>query len=320
MPLKVRSQVDSGLWLHRFAIVVSVCTLALIFVGGLVTSTGSGLAVPDWPLAHGRLFPEMVGGVRYEVGHRMVAATVGLLTLVLALWLRSREPRRWVRRLGGLALVVVLCQAALGGVTVLLQLPTLVSVGHAALAQVFFCLTVCLAVFTSRSWQADAPRVEDPFLRTLALITTAAIFVQILLGALMRHTGSGLAIPDFPLSYGHLMPPFFTRQIAIHFAHRVWALVVTFFVMWLAGRILRGYEKTLRRAAIFLLAVLGVQIFLGAQTIWSSRAPVVTTLHVAGGALTLAASLYLTLRAYRILLPRAAALFSHEAYSASASE
>jgi len=311
--LKDQSQLDTGLWLHRFAIAVSACTLVLIFVGGLVTSTGSGLAVPDWPLAHGRLFPEMVGGVRYEVGHRMVAAIVGLLTLGLALWLWRREPRRWVRRLGGLALLLVLCQGILGGITVLLQLPTLVSVGHAALAQVFFCLTVCLAVFTSRSWHADAPRVEDPFLRTLALITTAAIFVQILLGALMRHTGSGLAIPDFPLSYGHLVPPFLTRQIAIHFAHRVWALVVTFLVIWLSGRILRGYEKTLRRAAIFLLVVLGVQIFLGAQAIWSSRATVVTTLHVAGGALTLAASLYLTLRAHLILSPRLPAPSYHGA-------
>ena len=126
-------------WLHRFATLVAVCTLLLIFIGGLVTSTGSGLAVPDWPLSYGQVFPEMVGGVAYEHGHRMAAATVGLLTVVLALWLWNREPRKWVQRLGVGALITVVCQGILGGITVLFLLPTAVSVSHAALAQIFLC-------------------------------------------------------------------------------------------------------------------------------------------------------------------------------------
>lgn len=309
-------------WLHRYAVLVAACTLLLIFVGGLVTTTGSGLAVPDWPLSFGQVFPEMVGGVRYEHGHRLVAATVGLLTVILALWLWKGESRRWVRRLGTIALTTVILQGVLGGITVLLLLPTAVSVSHAALAQIFLCLTVCLAVFTSRSWQQDSPRIEDvgsPSLKALALGTTATLYVQILIGALMRHTGSGLAIPDFPLSYGHVIPPFFTRQILIHFAHRVGALVVIVLSLWLALRIVRVYrsERALLHSALFLLLALALQVVLGIATIWSSRALIPTTLHVAVGGLTLTSSLYLTLRAQRILLPRPASRTAQTAFSSA---
>jgi cytochrome c oxidase assembly protein subunit 15 len=309
-----------NVWLHRYAILVAACTLLLIFVGGLVTTTGSGLAVPDWPLSFGQVFPEMVGGVRYEHGHRLVAATVGLLTVILALWLWKSESRRWVRRLGTVALATVILQGVLGGITVLLLLPTAVSLSHAALAQVFLCLTLCLAVFTSRSWQEDSARIEDagsPSLKALAVGTTAMIYVQILIGAWMRHTGSGLAIPDFPLSYGHVIPPFFTRQILIHFAHRVGALLVIVLALWLALRILRMYrsERALLYSALFLLFALALQVALGIATIWSSRALIPTTLHVAVGGLTLASSLYLTLRAQRILLPRPTSRTAQTAFS-----
>jgi len=293
-------------WLHRFATLVAVCTLLLIFIGGLVTSTGSGLAVPDWPLSYGQVFPEMVGGVAYEHGHRMAAATVGLLTVVLALWLWNREPRKWVRRLGVGALIAVVCQGILGGITVLFLLPTAVSVSHAALAQIFLCLTVSIAVFTSPQWQRDQPRLPDsrtPAVRSLATAITAVVYVQIVIGALVRHTGSGLAIPDFPLSYGRLMPPFFTRQISLHFTHRVGALLITFMVIWLALKVfsLRPAHAKLRRTVIGLMITIAAQVLLGGATIWSSRGVVLTTLHVAGGALTLALSLYLALQAHRIL-------------------
>jgi len=305
--------VSPNIWLHRFAVLVACCTLLLIFVGGLVTSTGSGLSVPDWPLSYGQLFPEMVGGVLYEHGHRMVAATVGLLVIVLAIWAWRREERKWVRHLGWIALLAVISQGVLGGITVLWQLPTAVSVMHAGLAQLFLCLTVSLAVFTSRVWTDARQRIEEagtPSLHALSVVTTAVVYIQILLGALVRHTASGLAILDFPLSYGRLIPPFFTRQIWIHFIHRIGALVVTVFVIWLVSAVLRRHrsERALRRAAITLVAALVAQIFLGAETIWSSRAVVPTTLHVAGGAFTLAASLVLTLVVYRLLLPRQAPL------------
>jgi cytochrome c oxidase assembly protein subunit 15 len=304
-----RKIAEPSSWLHRFAVFLCASTLVLIFAGGLVTSTGSGLAVPDWPLSYGQFFPPMAGGVLFEHGHRMVAATVGFLTVIMAVWLWRREPRRWLRRLGVLALLVVVAQGILGGVTVLLRLPLAVSVSHAGLAQIFFCLTVCLALFTSQSWGKISPGIEDsgvPSLRSLAAATTLLIYLQVLLGALMRHTASGLAIPDFPLAYGHLVPPILTRQILIHYAHRIGAVFVTCSVAWLAWRVFGRFrsERTLCRHMIFLIAALAGQILLGAFTIWSSREVIITTLHVAGGALTLAASLLITLRVRRMVLPR----------------
>lgn len=315
----------TNLGLHRFAALVAASTLILIFVGGLVTSTGSGLAVPDWPLSFGKLFPEMTGGVLYEHGHRLVAATVGLFTIILAIWIWRTEPRPWVRWLGALALLAIICQGALGGITVLFRLPTAVSLGHAALAQIFLCLTVSLMVFTSKWWKEDSARLEDhgnPSLKSLSATTSAIIYAQILTGALTRHTASGLAIPDFPLSYGHVIPPFFTRQILIHFIHRVGALVVIFFVTWLAFRVLRHHraEKALVRQAVFLVSVLGAQILLGAETIWSSRATIPTTAHVAVGALTLSASLYLTLRVHRIVFSHPALEHTQAACTSPATE
>src|ERR1700674_5643739 len=144
----------SGVGLHRFALFTACCTALLIFVGGLVTSTESGLSVPDWPATYGHnmfTFPlsKWVGGIRFEHAHRLIASTVGLLTIVLAVLLARREPRRWVRRLGYLALCAVVAQGVLGGLTVLWLLPTAVSVAHACLAQIFFCLIVAVAVVTS---------------------------------------------------------------------------------------------------------------------------------------------------------------------------
>jgi cytochrome c oxidase assembly protein subunit 15 len=142
-----------------------------------------------------------------------------------------------------------------------------------------------------------------PRLRVLTVVTTAAIYVQILLGAIVRHTGSGLAIPDFPLAFGRLVPPFFTQQIAIQYAHRLGALTVTLFALWTAAAVMRrhGGEPWLARPAVGLASALVVQILLGAETIWSGRAVVPATLHVAGGAVILALSVILTLRAYRLL-------------------
>jgi heme a synthase len=300
--------VRDNLGLHRFATLVAVCTLLLIFIGGLVTSTGSGLAVPDWPLSYGQVFPKMVGGIAYEHGHRMAAATVGLLTMVLALWLWKQEPRKSVRRLGFWAVITVVSQGILGGITVLFLLPTAVSVSHAALAQIFLCLTVSIAVFTSPRWQSDESRLYGSgarSVRAFAGAITGVVYLQILIGALVRHTGSGLAIPDFPLSYGRLIPPFFTRQIFLHFTHRVGALLIMVMVVGLALSVfkLRPPQERLRRGVAFLILAVAGQVLLGGATIWSSRSTILTTLHVAGGALTLASSLYLTLQAHRIVQP-----------------
>lgn len=288
--------------LHRFAVLVAAATLLLIFAGGLVTSTGSGLSVPDWPLSFGRLFPEMTGGVAYEHGHRMVAALVGLLTLILALWLWKREPRRWVRMLGAVAVGAVIAQALLGGATVLLRLPLVLSVGHAALAQVFLCLTIAIAVATSGAWRernavADA---GDHSVIVVAVLTTIAVFVQILLGAMVRHTGGGLAIPDFPLSYGRLVPPYFTTQVLFNYVHRVGAIVVLLLGIWLAVKAVRLPRSAgIRFPARLLTGLLVLQILLGGATVWSRKEPLLTTFHVACGAIVLAISLWLAMSAFR---------------------
>jgi cytochrome c oxidase assembly protein subunit 15 len=282
-----------------------VATLCLIFIGGLVTSTGSALAVPDWPLAFGHLIPKLTGGVRFEYGHRVAAGIVSILTLVLAIWTWRVEARGWVRKLALGAFALVLVQAVLGGITVLLELPLAIAVTHAATAQAFFCLIVTLAVVTNSRFalsSAHHPAERYSWVATLGTLTTAAVYIQILLGAVMRHLGAGLAIPDFPLSYGHLIPPLDSGFVIINFAHRCGALVVLLMVCWTAAAVWRNSadEPQVRRPAIALLALVVLQITLGALTIWSGRAVIPTTAHVATGAAVLATSLMLTIRAYAL--------------------
>jgi cytochrome c oxidase assembly protein subunit 15 len=290
---------------HRFALFTAAATFALIFVGGLVTSTGSALAVPDWPLSFGGLFPRMTGGVLYEHGHRMVAGLVTILTLMLTVWIVRREPRYGVRLMAVSALCLILVQALLGGLTVLFKLPLAIAVAHAACAQAFFCLMVALCVVTNPHWTEGEARVVDRAslpLASLAALTTAVIYTQILAGALMRHMGAGLVIPDFPLSFGRLVPPRFPAPVAVNFAHRVGALLVIVLVAWTVARVARFYRHQLRlyRIALALGALLAVQISLGALTVWSGRAVIPTTAHVAIGAALLAVSLTLAVRAHHL--------------------
>ena len=292
-------------WVHRFAVLTAGATLGLIFVGALVTSTGSGLAVPDWPLSFGQVFPPMVGGVLFEHGHRLVAAFVGMLTVTLMVLLGRWEPRAWVRWLGRGAVLTVVWQGALGGVTVLLRLPLAVSVTHACLAQAFLCLVVALAVCTAPDWQEPGGWVEprQPGLPALAVLTVAMVYLQLILGALMRHTGAGLAIPDFPLAFGRLVPPMEAPGVMLHFAHRLGALVVVLCVGWTAARILRSHraERRLLRPAVLLVGLVLLQVTLGAFTIWTQRGVLPMTTHVAVGAAVLATSVVITLRAMRLL-------------------
>ena len=302
--------------LHLFALLVAASTAVLIFAGGLVTSTGSGLSVPDWPTTYGWsmfTFPldKMVGGIRYEHSHRLIASGVGFLIVVLAGWLWRTEPRAWVRNLGYAALAAVVTQGILGGITVLWYLPAPVSIAHAGLAQLVFCLTVSIALVTSPGWKSacspslDAARTftvrDDRILPRIALITTILIYVQILVGATMRHTDAGLAIPDFPLAFGRLIPPMWDAKIAVHFAHRVGALLVASMAVATAGHALyhHGRRGELRRPSILLLALVAVQVTLGALTILSGKQFVINSLHVVTGAAVLGTSLVLTLRAHR---------------------
>ena len=297
--------------LHRYAVAVACATATLLFIGGLVTSTGSALSVPDWPLSFGKVFPPMTGGVLFEHGHRIVAAAVGLLTIVLAVWLWRAEPRRWVRRLGAAALAAVVLQGVLGGITVLLKLPVAVAVAHAGLAEIFFCLTAAIALVTSPGWlEAGEPAADAgwPPLRALSAATVAVIYLQVLAGALVRHSGAGLAIPDFPLAFGRLWPSAMSAPVAYQLVHRAGALLVTGMVLWTVVTVLRRHADlpALRRPATLQLLLLAFQIYLGAAIIWTRRAVVPATTHVLSGALVLVTSLVLALRARRLLAPQAA--------------
>lgn len=292
---------------HRYAQFVMLCTVLLIAAGGMVTSTGSGLSVPDWPTTYGWnmfTFPmsKWVGGIRYEHSHRLIASTVGFLTIVLAVWTWRVEPRRWVRRLAFTALGAVILQGLLGGLTVLFFLPPAISIGHASLAQLFFCLTVTIATVTSPAWRNAVDPVNDRMLRRVATATTAMVYLQIILGATMRHNDAGLAIPDFPLAFGHVLPPDWTPRIAIHFAHRLGGLIVSLAVLATSAHVFYHHRRRmeLKRPAFALLFLVSMQVTLGAFVIWSGKNPAINTAHVVNGALVLGTSLLLTLRAHRI--------------------
>jgi cytochrome c oxidase assembly protein subunit 15 len=248
----------------------------------------------------------MVGGVFYEHGHRMAASAVGLLTLVLAIWTARAESRRGVRILAWVALAAVVAQGLLGGLTVLFLLPTPVSVAHACLAQTFLCLTVALAYATSREWVSASPTDDTARLRGAAALATAVVFGQLLLGAVMRHIGAGLAIPDFPLSMGRLVPPMETAAVAVHFAHRLGAIAVLGAVGWLVARARRSGDARSARLCALAVALVTVQVALGALAVLSEKAIVPTTSHVALGAAILALTFLIALRARRIFRPRAA--------------
>jgi cytochrome c oxidase assembly protein subunit 15 len=284
-----------------------VAVIFLLVAGAMVTSTGSGLAVPDWPLSFGQVMPPMKGGVFYEHGHRMVATGIGILTVILSVWMSRVEPRRWMRRLGWTALLLVILQGVLGGATVLLKLPVWTSAAHACLAQGFFMVVVFIALALSPGW--NAPRRAAPVPTGVAAATavaTAVIYAQLVLGAVMRHMNAGLAIPDFPLAFGRLIPPAFTPGVAVHYAHRLGALAVTIAVGTAVWRVMRsGAGSELRRPALAAAALVVIQATLGAFIIWTQRAVPVATAHVVTGAILLAVSLVLTARSWHRVRPDA---------------
>jgi cytochrome c oxidase assembly protein subunit 15 len=298
---------------HRFALLVAGATFFLIIAGALVTSHDAGLATADWPLTDGHFLPKvtffgitttgvnMVGNLFWEHGHRMIATTVGLLTIVLVIFLFAREKRRWVRRLGVAALVGVIAQGLLGGLTVKLMLPLAVSSAHATLAQLFFCTTVALAVFTSRSWLETRPQIEEQgtvSLRYLCAAAATAILVQLVIGATLRHSATW----DKPLP---------THLLLTHIAG---ALVVTAVLGSAALMVLRRHrgEKFLTRPAVVALGLLVLQLLLGVGAYLTRAAspndpqplnPMVgiTVAHVACGALVFATTIVLALRCFRVL-------------------
>lgn len=282
---------------------VALAAFLLIFAGGLVTSTGSGLSVPDWPLSFGTLFPRMRCGVVFEHTHRIIAGVVILLTLILVLRIFREKKPKLLKILALSALGMIFVQAILGGITVLLKLPLLVSAAHAGVAQLFFCLIATLALLTSEVWEETSILFEDTFLCRLTFLTTAVIYFQILLGAVMRHLGAGLAIPDFPLSFGYLIPPAstFTFPVAVNYAHRAGAVLITVLEFLIFFRIFKNPDvpEGLKKFSFASIGILSVQILLGFLIIRTGRAVIPTTAHVAIGGLLLVTNLSLTLLAWK---------------------
>jgi cytochrome c oxidase assembly protein subunit 15 len=287
--------------LNRFAILVACATFFLIIAGALVTSHDAGLATSDWPLSNGQVFPKMVGNLFWEHGHRMVATTVGILTIILMIYVLAKEKRSWVRKLSVVALAGVIAQGLLGGLTVKLMLPLAVSSAHATLAQLFFCTTVSLAVFTSRSWMEAVPTVEEKgtlpvrYLCTAALVT---IFLQLIIGATLRHSAT----------WDKQLP---TELILAHVGG---AFAVTVILGSAAMQVLRRHKgySFLTRPAQLAVTLLLVQLCLGLAAYLTRAAspkdpqplnPMVgiTVAHVACGALVFATVIVLTLRTYKVL-------------------
>jgi cytochrome c oxidase assembly protein subunit 15 len=304
-------------WLNRFAWFTAFCTLLLICSGGMVTSKGAGLTVPDWPTTFGYnmfLFPasKWIGGILFEHTHRLIASTVGFLTVILATWLWFTEQRGWVRNLGLVGVFAVILQGVLGGIRVTLHKDE-IGIFHACLAQAFFGLLILIALVTSRSWERPlevngSRNARRSSLRRVALLDTALIYLQLALGAAMRHQHRDLSITDFPTAYGQWIPntssatlaeinaardaiamsDVSAAQIWLQMAHRFGALlvaigIITFFVVAHRERF-----SLFRKLSVVWLFGAAVQISLGAWTIWSNKAADVATTHVAVGALLFA--------------------------------
>lgn len=273
--------------MHRFTILLAALTLVLVAAGASVVSKEAGLSVPDWPLSYGKVMPEMKDGVFYEHGHRMIGATVGFMTLVLAFWLQFTAQPAWLKRLGWGALAIVIIQGVLGGLTVRYLLPPPISISHATLAQLFFSLTVALAIFTSKSWAAGVVPVPDsgwPSLRFLSWLAPLVVVAQLVLGAAYRHKAAGL-IP-----------------------HIVWAFVVLLIVMMTAVIAMQAATANaqVRKASWWLLSLTTLQVILGivAYIFRASNTDALrpgasmvaaTVTHVAVGALVLAACIALSI-------------------------
>ncbi|MCC6746193.1 MAG: heme A synthase [Deltaproteobacteria bacterium] len=272
---------------HRFALATSTATFLLLLVGGTVNPTGSSLACPDWPLCYGSLMPAMVGGVRFEHTHRLVAGLVALMTVGLAaLAFRARPVDPALRRLGLLALAAVLIQATLGGITVLFKLPLAVSTAHLGLSMIFFVLLIYTAWRT-----APAPGSHSAGKRALVGWTTAAVYAQILLGGLVRHTHSGRACSaDIPWCLGQAWSSWGPAQL--HMLHRYVGVLVAALVVaaaWsVATQALAGGRKGLLALALAAPVLVLTQIILGILSVTSGIGVVEVTAHLGVGALLLA--------------------------------
>ncbi len=345
-------------WLNYFTWFICVSALLLICSGGMVTSKNVGLAVPDWPTTFGYnmfLFPfsRWVGGILFEHTHRLIASAVGFLTIILAIWLWRGESRRWVRNLGLIALAGVILQGILGGLRVTM-LKDEIGIFHACVAQAFLALLVVIALVTTNFWRSlarGAGRLEGgapatpgrkglgqsqgsrelapPFslshikpVRSLAIAITLAIYVQLALGATMRHQHRDLSILDFPTANGAWIPDTSATalekinawrdarglsdvdafQVWLQMTHRFVALLIAIGVILFCSRVRRDAPQIpgLKRLSMSWVVFLIIQLTLGAWTIWSNKAADIATAHVAVGAVMLSFGVSISAICWRI--------------------
>ena len=317
-------------WLNRFAWLTCVATLLLICSGGMVTSKNVGLAVPDWPTTFGYnmfLFPvsKWVGGILFEHTHRLMGSLVGFLTIILAVWLWVREDRRWVRNLGAIAVFGVILQGVLGGLRVTMMKDQ-IGIFHACVAQAFLGLLVLIALVTTQFWRSLANQAIDSqrFLpiKTFAVAITIAIYVQLALGATMRHQHRDLSILDFPTANGAWIPDTsaaalakinawrdaraFSQvtafQIWLQMVHRFLASIIAVAIITFSARVWSVAEVSaaLKRLSVLWVILVISQIALGGWVIWSNKAADVATAHVALGAVMLSFGVSISAICWRV--------------------
>lgn len=300
-----------------FAALGATWVFGVVTLGAFTTSIQAGMAFPDWPLSNGSINPD---GWLTEIdkfaehSHRLFGMVMGFLAIGLVAWLHLREERGWLRKLGWLALAIVVVQGVLGGKRVLLDsiavpgfemsLGQMLRIPHGILAQVYVCTLFAIAAGLSRPWIEGSRSSAGiaPGIRRLAIVSTLLVLAQLVVAAVMRHNNAGLAIPTFPLTpEGHLLPSLWDFRVAIHFTHRAMAVVITGALAWLAVSLWcsPAAGRGLKHAATSIICLLAVQILLGVVAVLSIRGPYYTTAHVIGGALLLATVFTVTWWAHR---------------------
>ena len=322
--------------------VLLACMFPLIWLGGLVTSTGAGMSVPDWPNTYGyNMFAvpwdiwlgENAGGIFHEHSHRLLASFVGMLAIGVAGLAWWKEPRRWVRWVAYSTLMAVCVQGLLGGLRVIWVSLDL-AVIHGIFGQLTFCLAGLLVLAQTKWWHRATQQTPTgrPGHIWWAGVLTVVIVVQLVVAASMRHYGAGLAVPDWPLHFGGVLPPvsedglrqanqvrafdYFLGPVSLgevwlHMAHRLIAYGICGLALIVAAKVWK--TGRLRGHTAFLIVLVGVQVSLGVLTIWTSKPADIATLHQATGALTLLTSFILTARGWVIFRSPVGASMAAEA-------
>ncbi len=290
----------------------------LLYAGGFTTSIKAGMAFLDWPLSNGSMNPQgwlTQSDKLAEHSHRLLGMKIGFLSITLLIWTNLRESRKSVRTLAGLLVLVVILQGLLGGARVRFDwlnthaesnlIAQSFAVAHACGAQIVLGTLVAITIMNSKAWIKGDDHSIFQVPRSIChwgKLACLGLFLQILIGAIMRHADAGLAIIQFPLARpGSLLPAYWNFDVSIHFAHRVWAIGATALIIIFIGKIW-GYppaRKSFRNAALLVLFILGIQIYLGALTIWTIKNPYVATMHALIGAFLLASTWGLTLFTHR---------------------